>query len=152
MVKSMEVDPADEEESLLEQLEKEERKRAYQQIMGARGYLDLRSVESTDLALEGKEEIDAARRVVDAGGEDGLIGVKDKALLRRQRTFVVKMKGGIAVRFEVNFLPRWFLARSYPTDAMSRNRSASPSPSATNGSAASMLSSPTGLDENALTP
>lgn len=100
-----EDDAEDEEDGtqvdLLLTLEREEKKRAFQQISDARGFVDLRDVTSIELALE-KGEIDAAVGIFDVGGPEGLAVADDKELLIRERSFTVTTKNGSSVRFEVS--------------------------------------------------
>lgn len=91
----VEVDPM---EGLLERLEKEERKRAQEQILAARGYVDLRSIVRVVSVEEGGEE-------EGVGGEEGMERAVDKVVLRRQRSFVMELNTGRSVQFEVRPLP-----------------------------------------------
>lgn len=105
-VTSRSVQPEDELEDgsqvdLLQTLEVEEKKRAFQQITDARGFVDLRDVTSIDLAVN-PGEIDAAVGIFDIGGPEGLAVAEDKDLLVRQRSFTVTTKNGSSVRFEVS--------------------------------------------------
>lgn len=93
-------DESEEEEDIMAVLNKQERIRAYQQISDARGFFDLQDVVSIEVGVE-SGEIDAAVGLVDVGGPEGLATSEDKALLLRQRSFVLKLKGGASVRFEV---------------------------------------------------
>jgi len=101
-----EEEEEDEEEAapnLLAILEREEKKRAFQQISDARGYVDLRDVVSVEVGVD-EGEIDAAVGIFDVGGLEGLEVVEDKGLLSRQRSFVVTTRGGTSVRFEVRYI------------------------------------------------
>ncbi|ORY66941.1 hypothetical protein BCR35DRAFT_308380 [Leucosporidium creatinivorum] len=89
----------EDEENILAILEREEKKRAFQQISDARGYVDLRDVVSVEVGVD-EGEIDAAVGIFDVGGTEGLEVVEDKGLLSRQRSFVVTTRGGTSVRFE----------------------------------------------------
>ncbi|GAA5872147.1 hypothetical protein JCM1840_006333 [Sporobolomyces johnsonii] len=84
---------------MLELFEKEERKRAFLQISDARGFVSLSEIETIEHELE-----EAPRekwvRVVDPGGEDGLKVADDKQRLRKLRSFVVKTRSGMTVKFE----------------------------------------------------
>ncbi|GAA5963604.1 hypothetical protein JCM21900_000304 [Sporobolomyces salmonicolor] len=84
---------------MLELFEKEERKRAFLQITDARGFVSLSEIETIEHELE-----EAPRekwvRVVDPGGEDGLKVADDKQKLRKLRSFVVKTRSGMTVKFE----------------------------------------------------
>lgn len=96
-----EEEEEDEEPNLLAIFEREEKKRAFQQINDARGYVDLRDVVSIEVGVD-EGEIDAAVGIFDVGGPEGLEVVEDKGLLSRQRSFVVTTRGGTSVRFEVS--------------------------------------------------
>lgn len=91
----------DGEDDLLAVLDRQEKIRAYQQITNARGFVDLQDVVDVRVATH-EGEIDAAEGILDIGGPDGLAVSEDKALLLRQRSFVINLKGGATVTFEVS--------------------------------------------------
>ncbi|KAI5475812.1 hypothetical protein MNV49_000823 [Pseudohyphozyma bogoriensis] len=91
----------DEDADIMGIWEKHERKRLIQQIIAARGYVDLRDVESI-----GKAEVEDGETHVDipdpVGGQKAIDEAEDKKALRRQRSFVVTTKTGMKVRFEAH--------------------------------------------------
>jgi hypothetical protein len=100
--------------NVLAVFDKQERVRAYRQIADARGFVDLQDVLSIEVGIE-EGEIDAAVGLVDVGGHEGLATSSDKTLLLRQRSFVIKLKGGGILRFEVSLrLHRANGAYAYP--------------------------------------
>ncbi|KDE09050.1 hypothetical protein MVLG_00768 [Microbotryum lychnidis-dioicae p1A1 Lamole] len=98
---------ADEDSDVLEgdwvaKMELSERRRAVQQILDAKGYVNLRDVErvgGVDDADEYKgDEYETAAD--DIGGEEGMALAKDQTVLAKRRTFVIETKKGVKFSFE----------------------------------------------------
>ncbi|KAK4056605.1 hypothetical protein OIO90_002453 [Microbotryomycetes sp. JL221] len=86
-------------EDLVAVFEHGEKLRLYKQICDARGYIDLRDVDSVEPDLDEEGQRSAAM-TPDLGGVQGMSTAADKSLLARQRSFLLKRKDGQAVRFE----------------------------------------------------
>lgn len=85
--------------NVLEILDKDERRRAVQQMVAARGFVDLRDLKDIERVKGDKPEMYENE---DVGGEEGLAVATDKELLRRCRTFVLRTKTGVDAHFEVS--------------------------------------------------
>ncbi|GAA6037786.1 hypothetical protein JCM8097_005033 [Rhodosporidiobolus ruineniae] len=88
-------------DAFLAWLEEEEKRRAFLQITDARGFVNLSEVESVEPELS--DEHDAKEmwvKVEDLGGDEGLSAAEDRARLKKMRSFVVKTRSGVTVRFE----------------------------------------------------
>ncbi|GAA5902868.1 hypothetical protein JCM6882_009148 [Rhodosporidiobolus microsporus] len=88
-------------EGFLRWLAEEEKRRAFLQITDARGFVNLSEIESVEPELT--DDDDAREKwvkVADLGGEEGLHAAEDKARLKKLRSFVVKTRSGVTVRFE----------------------------------------------------
>ncbi|KAM0745749.1 hypothetical protein T439DRAFT_306612 [Meredithblackwellia eburnea MCA 4105] len=85
----------------LDKLESDERKRSFQQILAARGFVDLRDLVSIERAKsKDGEELPEIHEVDDLGGEEGLKVAADKEFVRRSRSLVLRTSSGVEVRFE----------------------------------------------------
>ncbi|KPV77586.1 uncharacterized protein RHOBADRAFT_51419 [Rhodotorula graminis WP1] len=84
---------------MLEWLDRHERERGFLQVTDAHGFVDLSELETIDPELEDQPR-DQFVQVHDVGGQGGLNVADDKAKLRRLRSFVVKTRSGMAMRFE----------------------------------------------------
>ncbi|SCV70852.1 BQ2448_3614 [Microbotryum intermedium] len=83
-------------------MELSERQRAVQQILEARGYVDLRDVARVGTiddadSCKGDEYGTASN---DLGGEEGMVQALDRVLLAKRRTFVIETKKGVKALFE----------------------------------------------------
>ena len=85
---------------MLEWLERHERERGFLQVTDAHGFVDFSELETIDPELEDQPR-DRFVQVHDVGGQEGLGVADDKAKLRRLRSFVVKTRSGMTMRFEV---------------------------------------------------
>ncbi|GAA5854689.1 hypothetical protein JCM8547_004941 [Rhodosporidiobolus lusitaniae] len=87
-------------EAFLAWLEQEEKRRAFLQITDARGFVHLSELESIEPELDDEDAKERWLQVEDLGGDEGLQAAEDKTKLKKMRSFVVKTRSGVSVKFE----------------------------------------------------